>query len=135
MVVMDSGLVRSLSSGRASRGPVGTPRNDDDPVGWVERSDTHHVANGADEFRGRLNPSCCLLICRHGKSNPGIELRQINKSLLVSRNRVKPRKQKYSAFAVGQISARTSAVLPTEGRAHVTNAERDTVDAAASGEQ
>src|SRR5712672_1169577 len=72
MVVMDSGLVRSLSSGRASRGPVGTPRNDDDPVGWVERSDTHHVANGADEFRGRLNPSCCLLICRHGKSNPGI---------------------------------------------------------------
>ena len=63
-------------------------------------------------------------------------LRQINptgKSLLIFRNRVKPRNQKYSAFAVGQISARTSAVLPTEGRAHVTNAERDAVDAAASG--
>jgi hypothetical protein len=65
-------------------------------------------------------------------------LRQISptgKSLLIFRNRVKPRNQKYSAFAVGQISARTSAVLPTEGRAHVTNAERDAVDAAASGEQ
>src|SRR6266436_9242991 len=65
-------------------------------------------------------------------------LRQINptgKSLLIFRNRVKPRNQKYSAFVVGQISARTSAVLPTEGRAHVTNAERDAVDAAASGEQ
>jgi hypothetical protein len=35
-------------------------------------------------------------------------LRQINptgKSLLIFRNRVKPRNQKYSAFAVGQISA------------------------------
>src|SRR5258708_12417930 len=65
-------------------------------------------------------------------------LRQISptgKSLLIFRNRVKPRNQKYSAFAVGQISARTSAVLPTEGRAHVTNAERDAVDAAASGER
>ncbi len=133
---MDSGLVRSLSSGRASRGPVGTPRNDDDPVGWVERSDTHHVANGADEFRGRLNPSCCLLICRHGKSNPGIELRQINptgKSLLIFRNRVKPRNQKYFTSRSTQISSLIRAVLPTEGRAHVTNAERDAVDAAASG--
>ena len=65
-------------------------------------------------------------------------LRQISptgKSLLIFRNRVKPRNQKYSAFAVGQISARTFAVLPTEGRAHVTNAERDAVDAAASGER
>src|SRR5260370_15916210 len=62
-------------------------------------------------------------------------LRQINptgKSLLIFRSRVKPRNQKYSAFALGQISARTSAVLPTEGRAHVTNAERDAMDAAAS---
>src|SRR5260221_1988136 len=65
-------------------------------------------------------------------------LRQISptgKSLLIFRNRVKPRNQKYSAFAVGQISARTSAVLPREGRAHVRNAERDAVDAAASGER
>jgi hypothetical protein len=49
-----------------------------------------------------------------------IELRQINptgKSLLIFRNRVKPRNQKYSAFAAGQISARTSAVpCPQEGR-------------------
>src|SRR3954465_15644532 len=28
IVVMDSGFARSLSSGRALRGPVGTPRND-----------------------------------------------------------------------------------------------------------
>src|SRR5258708_28070109 len=63
------------------------------------------------------------------------KMRRTGKSLLMFRNRVKPRNQKYSAFAVGQISARTSAsaVLPTEGRAHVTNAERDAVDAAASG--
>src|SRR5882724_2388104 len=31
VVVMDSGLARSLSSGRAMRGPVGAPRND----GWT----------------------------------------------------------------------------------------------------
>jgi len=47
-------------------------------------------------------------------------LRQINptgKSLLIFRNGVKPRNQKYSAFAVGQISARTPAVpCPQEGR-------------------
>src|SRR5258706_11850353 len=34
-----------------------------------------------------------------------------------------------------QITSIPITVLPTEGRAHVTNAERDAVDAAASGEQ
>src|SRR5258708_8906744 len=47
-------------------------------------------------------------------------LRQINptgKSLLIFRNGVKPRNQKYSAFAAGQISARTSAApCPQEVR-------------------
>src|SRR5258705_7564818 len=47
-------------------------------------------------------------------------LRQINptgKSLRIFRNRVKPRNQKYPAFALGQISARTSAIpCPQEGR-------------------
>jgi hypothetical protein len=47
-------------------------------------------------------------------------LRQINptgKSLLIFRNRVKPRNQKYSAFAAGQISATTPAIpCPQEGR-------------------
>jgi hypothetical protein len=57
------------------------------------------------------------------------------KSLLIFRNRVKPRKQKYFASRSTQISSLIRAVLPTEGRAHVTNAERDAVDAAASGEQ
>src|SRR6266576_2954368 len=35
------------------------PRNDeiDQRVGWVERSDTHHVLNGGDGFRAGLNPS------------------------------------------------------------------------------
>ena len=31
VVVMDSGLARSLSSGRTLRGPVGAPRNDEKP--------------------------------------------------------------------------------------------------------
>src|SRR6202790_64133 len=46
VVVMDSGLARSLSSGRALRGPVGAPRNDGGNFyqpGWVERSDTHQL--------------------------------------------------------------------------------------------
>jgi hypothetical protein len=79
-----------------------------------------------------------LLICRRGKSNLGIGLRQIDptgKSLLIFRNGVKPRNQKYFASHYIQISSLICAVLPTEGRAHVTNAERDAVDAAASGEQ
>jgi len=45
-------------------------------------------------------------------------LRQNNptgKSLLIFRNRVKPRNQKYSAFAVGQISARTPAIPSLRG--------------------
>jgi hypothetical protein len=47
-------------------------------------------------------------------------LRQISptgKSLLIFGNRVKPRNQKYSAFAAGQISATTPAIpCPQEGR-------------------
>jgi hypothetical protein len=65
-------------------------------------------------------------------------LRQISptgKSLLFFRNSVKPRNQKYSTSRSTQISSLIRAVLPTEGRAHVTNAERDAMDAAASGEQ
>jgi hypothetical protein len=67
-----------------------------------------------------------------------IELRQISpsgKSLLIFRNRVKPLNQKYFASLPTQISSLIRTVPPTEGRAHVTNAERDAVDAAASGEQ
>jgi hypothetical protein len=67
-----------------------------------------------------------------------IELRQINptgKSLRIFRSSVKPLLQKYFASLPTQISSLIPAVLPTEGRAHVTNAERDAVDAAASGEQ
>jgi hypothetical protein len=49
-----------------------------------------------------------LLICRHGKSNFCIRLRQINptgKSLLIIRNRVKPLLQKYFASLPAQISS------------------------------
>jgi hypothetical protein len=49
-----------------------------------------------------------LLICRDGKSNPDTELRQINatgKSLLIFRNHVKPRNQKYFCFRSTQISS------------------------------
>jgi hypothetical protein len=35
VVVMDSGLARSLSSGRALRGPVGAPRNDGSQLNWL----------------------------------------------------------------------------------------------------
>jgi hypothetical protein len=48
---------------------------------------------------------------------------------------VEPLLQKYFTSRSTQISSLIRAVLPTEGRAHVTNAERDAVDAAASGEQ
>ena len=63
------------------------------------------------------------------------DLSPTGKSLLIFRNRVKPRNQKYFASRLTQISSLIRTVLPTEGRAHVTNAERDAVDAAASGEQ
>jgi len=48
---------------------------------------------------------------------------------------VQPRSKKYSAFAIGQITAISSAVQPRqEGRiAIVTDAGLDAVDAAASG--
>ncbi len=78
--------------------------------------------------------SCCLLICRHGKSNFCIRLWQINptgKSLLIFRNRVKPRLQKYFCFPLTQISSLIRTVsFRQEGRiAIVTNAGRDAVDA------
>ena len=50
---------------------------------------------------------------RHGKSNPVIELRQISptgKSLLIFRNGVKPRNQKYSCFRLTQITSKSIAV-------------------------
>jgi hypothetical protein len=84
--------------------------------------------------------SCCLLICRHGKSNFCIGLRQINptgKSLLIFRNYVKPLLQKYFASRLTQISCISATVLShREGRiAIVTDAGRDAVDARASGAQ
>jgi hypothetical protein len=62
-----------------------------------------------------------------------IGLRQINptgKSLLIFRNRVKPRNQKYFCFRPTQISSliRTSR-SDKRGVAHVTNVGRDAVDA------
>src|SRR5712672_3204087 len=67
-------------------------------------------------------------------------LRQINptgKSLLIFRNRVKPRNQKYLASRPTQISSLIRRLVPTRGadRASSRNAGRDAVDAAASGEQ
>jgi hypothetical protein len=58
------------------------------------------------------------------------------KSLLIFRNHVKPRNQKYSAFHVGQISATTSAVsCPQEGRIAIvtTRWAGDAMDAFVSG--
>src|SRR5258705_13792664 len=97
-------------------------------------SDALHVLNG--DGREGLNPFYACLFARHGKSNPGIELRQINptgKSLLIIRNRVKPRNQKYFASLPAQISSLIRTVpFQQEGRSRVvTSARRDEVDAAA----
>ena len=69
-----------------------------------------------------------------------IGLRQISptgKSLLIFRNRVKPLLQKYFASRLTQIRCISKTVpSPLEGRiAIVTDAGRDAVDAAASGEE
>jgi len=60
-------------------------------------------------------------------------LRQIDptgKSLLIFRNRVKPRHQKYFCFRLTQISSLIRAVPSQErGVAHVINVGRDAVDA------
>src|SRR5258708_26142363 len=66
-------------------------------------------------------------------------LRQIDptgKSLLIFRNRVKPRNQKYFASPPTQIRCISPTSCPTEGRCarHETRV-RDAVDAASSGEQ
>src|SRR5258705_8853604 len=51
------------------------------------------------------------------------------KSLLISRNRVKSRNQKYFCFRPTQISSNSCRPVPQEGRlAIVTNAGRDAMD-------
>jgi hypothetical protein len=70
-----------------------------------------------------------LLICRHGKSNFCIRLRQINptgKSLLIIRNRVKPLLQKYFASLPAQISSLIRTVsFRQEGRIARRHETRD----------
>ena len=59
------------------------------------------------------HPTDCGLICFARKRNFMQRLRQIGttgKSLLIFRNRVKPRNQKYSAFVLTQISRITPPV-------------------------
>jgi hypothetical protein len=76
-----------------------------------------------------------VLICRHGKSNFCIRLRQINptgKSILIFRNGVKSLLQKYFRFHLTQITSKSNRLVPPEGRSRlVTSAGRDAVDAAA----
>src|SRR6266576_1787537 len=74
------------------------------------------------------------------KSNPGIELRQINptgKSLLIFRNLVKPRNQKYFASRLTQIRCISFPVLAHRGAFRDRHGRWawDAVDAAASGAQ
>ena len=59
------------------------------------------------------------------------ESRPSGKSLLIFRNRVKPENQKYSAFAVGQISGMNPPVSPDKrgGSRSSRNARWDAVDA------
>src|SRR5215212_4171768 len=59
------------------------------------------------------HPTDCELICFAHKCNLGAQLRQNNttgKSLLIFRNRVKSKNQKYSAFVLPQISPITPPV-------------------------
>jgi len=80
-----------------------------------------------------------LLICRNGKSNFCIRLRQINptgKSLLIFRNDVKPLLQKYFASLPTQISSLIRCLVPPEGRSRVvTTAGRDAVDVASGAQR
>src|SRR6266446_10083472 len=66
-------------------------------------------------------------------------LRQIDptgKSLLIFRNRVKPRNQKYFCFRLTQISSLIRTVPSRKrGVAHVTNVGRDAVDAAGTSDE
>ena len=90
----------------------------------------HHNFCDRNSFRLNAKPQ---LRRPHASAIFQSRLRQNNptgKSMLIFRNRVKCRNQKYSAFAVGQISATSLPVSPDErGVAHVTNARWDAVDA------
>jgi hypothetical protein len=58
------------------------------------------------------------------------------KSLLIFRNGVKRRNQKYFGFHLTQITSKSNRFVPPEGRSRVvTSAGRDAVDARASGAQ
>ncbi len=80
-----------------------------------------------------MRVSLAVLICRRGKSNPAFGLRQINptgKSLLIFRNHVKPRNQKYFYFRPTQIRCISLAIPSLRGALrNVINAGRDAVDA------
>src|SRR6266478_9978122 len=96
---------RSLSSGAHSRDPLG-PRNDE-----LDPTDLPAMANQIWQFG----------------------LRQINptgKSLLIFRNGVKPRLQKYFCFLPTQISSLIRTSRSDRGALrNVINVERDAVDA------
>jgi hypothetical protein len=88
--------------------------------------------------RPRIKPVCPLRFADRANQIRAFGLRQIDptgKSLLIFRSRVKALLQKYFCFFLTQISSLIRLSRSTEGRAHVTNAERDAVDAAASGER
>jgi hypothetical protein len=87
-------------------------------------------------------------LVRRPRADPSVPLqheagkvRQINpsgKSILIFRNRVKPRNQKYFAGHVGQISGTSPAILgPHEGRFAIVTMRwaEDVMDASASGER
>jgi hypothetical protein len=80
---------------------------------------THPASRGLRRRARKRNLETCVR-----QNNP------TGKSLLIFRNAVKPRNQKYSASPAGQINATSLPVSPDErGVAHVTNARWDAVDA------
>jgi hypothetical protein len=92
----------------------------------TERQDEECLLTASLSLRDCGNRLICPL---QGKSNPGIELRQINptgKSLLIFRNDVKPRNKKYFASRSTQISSLIRTVsFRQEGRIARRHETRD----------
>jgi hypothetical protein len=88
-------------------------------VGWVERSDTHHVPADGDGFREGLNPSYDLL--------PDGQITDLLSS---------PSRKNILVFTRPKSTLELPPSRPPEGRlAIVTNAGRDAVDAGGASDE
>jgi hypothetical protein len=117
-------------------------------VGWVERSDTHHVLNDGDGFRERLHPSCASAGLLRGachrariRATRWLALTVAATDWIVERNqadlpRPVPSAKIFSFAADPNHFYIPCRLVPKQGRiAIVTDAGRDAVDARVSGAQ